>query len=71
MANNKVELSDGTVLIDLTSDTVTSDNLLSGCTAHDKSGTTITGSVQFSTIYTGSSAPYSALGNDGDIYLQT
>ena len=38
MANNKVVLSDGTVLIDLTSDTVAASYLLSGYTAHDRSG---------------------------------
>ena len=33
------------VLIDLTGDTVSSDKLLSGTTAHDKSGGTITGVI--------------------------
>ena len=37
MENNKVQLSDGTVLIDLTADTVASDKLLDGVTAHDLS----------------------------------
>ncbi len=41
--NNKVQLADGRVLIDLTSDTVTADKLLSGATAHDASGAIITG----------------------------
>lgn len=44
MAINKVEFGDQT-LIDLTSDTVSSDKLLSGETAHDRSGNQITGSV--------------------------
>lgn len=39
---NKV-IYNGTTLIDLTSDTITPDKLLSGYTAHDKSGATITG----------------------------
>ena len=47
MANNlfpnKVQLADGTVLIDLSNDTVTEDKLLSGVIAHDKSGRVITG----------------------------
>lgn len=47
MANNKVVLSDGTVLIDLTSDTVAASYLLSGYTAHDRSGTVITGSCDY------------------------
>lgn len=48
MANanvNKVALSNGTVLIDLTGDTVTASSMLSGITAHDKSGTKITGTL--------------------------
>ena len=47
MANNKVVLSDGTVLIDLTSDTVEASYLLAGYTAHDRSGTVITGSCDY------------------------
>lgn len=42
--NSKVQLSDGTTLIDLTGDTVRSDKLLYGYTAHDKTGASITGS---------------------------
>lgn len=43
---NKV-VYNGTTLIDLTSDTITPDKLLSGYTAHDKSGATITGTNTF------------------------
>ena len=43
MANSKVELADGTVLIDLTSDTVAAGNLYSGYTAHGADGSAITG----------------------------
>jgi hypothetical protein len=43
MANNKVQLADGTTLIDLTEDTVTAGDLISGVTAHDRSGKIITG----------------------------
>lgn len=45
MANNKVQLSDGTVLLDLTGDTVTPENLLSGATAHNAAGNRINGAV--------------------------
>lgn len=45
MANNKVQLSDGTVLLDLTGDTVTPETLLSGVTAHDAAGNRIVGIV--------------------------
>lgn len=37
----------GTVLIDLTGDTVTADKVLTGYTAHDKSGVTITGTCNY------------------------
>ena len=44
MADKKVNkvVYGGTVLIDLTGDTVTADKVLTGYTAHDKSGETIT-----------------------------
>lgn len=42
---NKVALANGTVLIDLTSDTVTAGSVLDGVTAHDKSGAKITGTL--------------------------
>ena len=50
MANNpyanKILLADGTTLIDLTSDTVVADKMLSGVTAHNRAGAVITGSIQ-------------------------
>lgn len=45
--NSKVVLADGTVLIDLTSDTVTADTMLTGTVAHDKSGATIMGTCDY------------------------
>lgn len=39
MANNKVQLADGTVLIDLTGDNVQPENVDEGITFHDASGT--------------------------------
>jgi len=42
---NKVVYNNDT-LIDLTQDTVTASNLYKGCTAHDKSGNTITGTAE-------------------------
>lgn len=49
MADKKVNkvVYGGTVLIDLTGDTVTADKVLTGYTAHDKSGTTITGTCNY------------------------
>lgn len=69
MANSKIQLSNGVVLLDLTGDTVAADKLLSGATAHDKTGAQITGTLTFATVYTGSGAPPADLGADGDIYL--
>lgn len=45
MAVNKVELADGTVLMDVTSNTVTSSSLLQGVTATAASGETVVGSL--------------------------
>lgn len=50
MANeyvSKVVLSNGTTLIDLTGDTITPSDVLSGVTAHDKSGAPITGTCTY------------------------
>lgn len=70
MAVNKVDINGSTVL-DLTADTVTAANLVSGYTAHDKSGASITGTMSVQNYYSGSSAPTSSIGTDGDIYFQT
>lgn len=70
MAINKVDFGN-TTLIDISNDTVTANTLLSGATAHDNSGTQISGAVQFVTYYTGTSDPSASLGNNGDIYLKT
>lgn len=43
MANNKVQLSDGTVLLDVSEDAVTPDTLATGVTAHNAAGERITG----------------------------
>lgn len=46
MANSKI-IYNGKTLIDLTSDTVTADKMLSGITAHGKDGTLVTGTCTF------------------------
>ena len=55
MANNpyvnKVELADGTTLIDISSDTVVASKLVEGYTAHDASGTLIAGSIPIKSQY--------------------
>lgn len=54
MANNpyanKVQLADGTVLMDISSDTVTADKILPGYTAHRADGSPITGTLSGVTI---------------------
>lgn len=45
--NSKVVLADGTVLMDLTSDTVAVGTVLSGATFHDKSGAALTGACTY------------------------
>lgn len=70
MAVNKVDINGSTVL-DLTADTVTAANLVSGYTAHDKSGASITGTMSVQNYYSGSSVPTEDVGIDGDIYFQT
>lgn len=47
---NKVETADGTVLMDLTQDTVTPEHMLVGTIAHAHSGELISGSIP---VYTG------------------
>ena len=60
----------GTALFtDTSSDTVAADKMLNGYTAHDSSGTLVTGSVTFATYYVSSSNPSG--GNNGDIWLKT
>lgn len=42
---NKVQMADGTVLMDLTEDTVTSEHMLAGTVAHNSSGATTFGAI--------------------------
>ena len=76
MAVNKVVLSGKNgdeVIVDLTNDSVTSNFLFQGKTAHDKTGNVIIGSYvkpTFITVHTGNTDPSTSLGVDGDIYLK-
>lgn len=54
--NSKVVLADGTVLIDLTADTVDASHLLSGYTAHNMAGAPITGSCTYDSDTTNDTA---------------
>lgn len=71
MANNKVQLSNGTVLMDITSTTATASDVVSSAVFFTADGSQATGTLNIATYYTGSSAPSSSLGNNGDIYLQS
>ncbi len=51
--------------------TATASTMLSGVKAVTSTGTTVTGTLVIQHYYTGSTAPASSLGEDGDIYLQT
>ena len=68
MAVNKVVYNNNT-LIDLTNDTITTNDLVEGVVAHDKTGTQISGALVVRTVYTGSETPSNSVGVDGDIYL--
>ena len=68
MAVNKVVYGSRT-LVDLTQDTVASDKLVRGYTAHDKAGNAITGALKIQVYRTGNGAPSSRLGEEGDLYL--
>ena len=72
MANNKVQLADGTVLLDLTGDTVDAEHLMQGYTAHDKSGAAIVGTATGGDevdMYAGKTAPSGA--QTGDLWVDT
>ena len=58
MAINKV-IYGGETLIDLTSDSVSADNMLKGSTAHDKSGALATGTCTFD-VYSGDATAVAA-----------
>ena len=68
MGASKVVVA-GVTKLDLTSDTVAADNLIYGYTAHDKAGEAVTGTLVVNNYYTGSAAPESSVGSDGDLYL--
>lgn len=56
--------------VDTSDANATQNSLLEGATAY-VNGSKLTGAVTIVTYYTGSSAPSSSLGSDGDIYLRT
>lgn len=67
---NVVEVN-GSIVMDLRSDTVDAAHLASNYTAHDASGAAITGALTFVTYHVSSSEPTSSDGSNGDIWLVT
>lgn len=65
MANNKVQLADGTVLMDLTDDTVSEQTLLAGIKAHAANGEPITGVVNLANAGTAVPLVASSTGSAG------
>lgn len=52
MANNKVQLADGTVLMDITGSTVTPETMVQGTRAYNAAGNPITGNLVITDIQT-------------------
>lgn len=74
MANNPYTnkvVYGNTTIMDITDTTAVASDVASGKDFYTASGAKAQGTLTFSTIYTGSSSPSSALGVDGDIYIQT
>ena len=72
MATNKTinkVVYGGTVLIDLTADTVTADKILASYTAHDKSGAVITGTCSFDVDSTDATATASEILEGATAYV--
>lgn len=73
MAVNVVSVN-GSDIINLTDATATADKILQGYTAYGSSGAKITGTATGGggadqTLYSGTSAPSSSTGSDGDVYV--
>lgn len=71
MANSKVQLANGTVLMDLTDTTASAGDVVSGKAFYGANGSKVTGTLTIQHYYTGTTEPSASLGVDGDIYLRT
>lgn len=70
MANNKVVLSTGEVLVDLTADTADAGHVLSGYTFHDKSGAAVTGTCTYDSDTSDANASVSEILNTKTAYAR-
>lgn len=70
MANNKIVLANGEVLIDLTADTAEEANVLSGYTFHDKSGAAVTGTCAYDSDTSDATASVSEILNTKTAYAR-
>lgn len=68
MAINKI-IYDGNTLIDLTNDTVDASHLLSGYTAHDRSGASVTGACTFDSDTSDATATQAEILNTKTAYV--
>ena len=67
---NKVVFGNNTV-IDISDTTATADKIVQGYGAYGANGAWMSGSLVIQHYYTGSGAPSSSTGVNGDIYLKT
>lgn len=72
MANNKVQLSNGTVLLDITPTTATASDVASGKVFFTAAGVQATGTASSSgqNIFCGTANPSASTGNNGDVYIK-
>lgn len=70
MANNKIVLATGEVLIDLTADTAEAGSVLTGYTFHDKSGAAVTGTCDFDVDSSDATASVSEILNTKTAYAR-
>ena len=69
MANNKIQLANGTVLLDISDTTSLVTDVVSNKVFYAKDGTRQTGTLIIQGYYEGNGVPSNSLGDNDDIYL--
>lgn len=64
-----LSMDGGNTLIDLTADTVTAANMLSGTTAHGKDGAAITGTLTVQNFHVVNAKPTADSSTEGDLFF--